>query len=132
MTTHNANNERIKRRYFTYLKEAMRYSEASVDGVAKALSRFEEMTKYRDFKAFHFEQAVAFKRRLADKAWSQNLGHEKVLTTFINYGQVESSRQGKIIRELADPQPLTNPYVDGLAKALVREMRETASNPSGE
>ena len=67
MTTHNANNERIKRRYFTYLKEAMRYSEASVDGAAKALSRFEEATRYRDFKAFHFEQAVAFKRRLADQ-----------------------------------------------------------------
>jgi integrase/recombinase XerD len=67
MATHNANNERIKRRHSTYLKEAMRYSEASVDGVAKALSRFEEMTRYRDFKAFHFEQAVAFKRRLADQ-----------------------------------------------------------------
>ncbi len=370
MKTYNANNERIKRRYFTYLKEAMRYSEASVDGVAKALSRFEEATKYRDFKAFHFEQAVAFKRRLAAqvspktgrklskatlngtlaylkrffhwlagqpgyksrlqysdadyfnlsekdvriatarreaigptldqvkhvislmptdtpiqcrdraliaftiltgardsaiasmkmkhvdtnagyveqdarevqtkfsktfttyffpvgdeireivadwieylrgemlwgnddplfpatqvglgesrqfqaiglqrahwsnasrirtifreaftnadlpyfnphsfrntlvrlgqslcrtpeefKAWSQNLGHDKVLTTFINYGQVESSRQGKIIRELADPGPLMNPYVDGLAKALVREMRGTVSKPPGE
>ena len=61
------------------------------------------------------------------KAWSQNLGHDKVLTTFINYGQVESSRQGKIIRELADPRPLMNPDVDGLAKALVREMRGTVS-----
>ena len=30
------------------------------------------------------------------KAWSQNLGHDKVLTTFINYGQVDNSRQGKI------------------------------------
>jgi hypothetical protein len=55
-----------------------------------------------------------------------------VLTTFINYGQVESSRQGKIIRELADPGPLMNPYVDGLAKALVREMRGTASKPPGD
>ncbi len=370
MTTHNANNERIKRKYFTYLKEAMRYSEASVDGVAKALSRFEEATKYRDFKAFHFEQAVAFKRRLADqvnpktgrklskatlngalaylkrffhwlagqpgyksrlqysdadyfnlsekdvriatarretigptldqvkhvislmpvdtpiqrrdraliaftiltgardsaiasmkmkhvdpmaacveqdarevqtkfsktfttyffpvgdeireivadwieylrgemlwgnddplfpatqvglgetkqfeaiglqrvhwsnasrirtifreaftnadlpyfnphsfrntlvrlgqslcrtpeefKAWSQNLGHDKVLTTFINYGQVESSRQGNIIRELADPQPLMNPNIDELAKALAREMGGTGSKLPGE
>jgi len=44
MTTHNANNERIKRRYFTYLKEAMRYSEASVDGAAKALARETEGT----------------------------------------------------------------------------------------
>lgn len=32
------------------------------------------------------------------KAWSQNLGHEKVLTTFISYGVVTCQRQGEIIR----------------------------------
>ncbi len=65
MTTHNADNERIKRRYFAYLKEAKRHSEPTVDAVAKALARFEVDTKYRDFKAFHFEQAIAFKKHLA-------------------------------------------------------------------
>ena len=63
MTTHNANNERIKRRYFAYLKEAKRHSEPTVDAVAKALARFEVDTKHRDFKAFHFEQAIAFKKQ---------------------------------------------------------------------
>jgi integrase len=67
MKRHNPNNERIKRRYFAYLKEATRYSEATVDAVAKALARFECDTKYRDFKSFHFEQAIAFKRHLADQ-----------------------------------------------------------------
>ena len=67
MQTHNANNERIKRQYFVYLKEAKRHSEATVDAVAKALARFEADTKFRDFKAFHLEQAVAFKRRLAEQ-----------------------------------------------------------------
>ncbi len=67
MTTHNADNERIKRRYFAYLKEAKRHSEPTVDAVAKALARFEADTKHRDFKAFHFEQAIAFKRRLAEQ-----------------------------------------------------------------
>lgn len=62
---HNAENERIKRRYFTYLKEAKRYSESSLDTVAKALSRFEDYNSYRDFRKFHIEQAVAFKRYLA-------------------------------------------------------------------
>jgi hypothetical protein len=37
MTTHNPDNERIKRRYFAYLKEAKRHSEPTVDAVAKAL-----------------------------------------------------------------------------------------------
>ena len=72
MTTHNADNERIKRRYFAYLKEAKRHSEPTVDAVAKALARFEADTadnkgRPRDFKAFHFEQAIAFKRHLAEQ-----------------------------------------------------------------
>lgn len=61
---HNAENERIKRQYFAYLKEAKRYSEQSVDVAAKALSRFEEYNRHRNFKAFHFEQAIAFKKHL--------------------------------------------------------------------
>ena len=67
MTTHNANNERIKRRYFAYLKEAKRHSEPTVDAVAQALARFEADTRQRDFKAFHFEQAIAFKKHLAEQ-----------------------------------------------------------------
>lgn len=34
------------------------------------------------------------------KAWSQNLGHEHVLTTFSSYGGVNSHRQAEIIRSL--------------------------------
>jgi integrase/recombinase XerD len=64
---HNAENERVKRRYFAYLKEARRYSESSLDEVAKALHRFEVYTKFRDFRKFHIEQPIAFKRELADQ-----------------------------------------------------------------
>ncbi len=67
MAKHNAGNERIKRAYFSYLRDARRRNEASVDGVAKALARFEESTGFRDFSRFHREQAVAFKRRLDDQ-----------------------------------------------------------------
>ena len=59
------------------------------------------------------------------KAWSQNLGHDKVLTTFLSYGHVLSPRQGEIIRGLATPQVAMQPDVSELAKALVREMRES-------
>ena len=38
------------------------------------------------------------------KAWSQNLGHEQVLTTFLSYGSVATDRQGEIIRGLAIPK----------------------------
>lgn len=67
MTKHNAENERIKRMYFAYLKEAEGYSEQSVNAAAMALSRFELHNRYRDFKAFHFEQAINFKGHLAEQ-----------------------------------------------------------------
>ena len=67
MTIHNAKNERIKRKYFAYLKEAMRHSEPTVDAVAKALNRFEVYGKHRDFKVFHIDQAVGFKKHLAEQ-----------------------------------------------------------------
>jgi integrase len=72
MTKHSPENERIKRKYFAYLKEAKRHGEPTVDAAAKALNRFEVHTKHRDFKAFHFEQAIAFKRHLAEQMGRQS------------------------------------------------------------
>lgn len=72
MKKHNPMNERIKRKYFTFLKEAKRYSEPTIDTSAKAISRFESYTNYRDFKAFHFEQAVAFKKHLTEQKGQQS------------------------------------------------------------
>lgn len=67
MQKHNAVNERIKREYLIYLKEARRQSEASLDAVAAAIARFEEYTRCRDFKTFHHQQAVAFKQWLSNR-----------------------------------------------------------------
>jgi len=64
------------------------------------------------------------------KAWSQNLGHDKVLTTFLCYGQVESPRQGEIIRRLAMPPIPMESSADEIAKAVIREMRESEGKKS--
>ena len=67
MLKHNPDNERIKHKYFSFLKEAMRQSEPTIDGVAKALTRFEVHTKYKDFKTFRHEQATSFKKQLIEQ-----------------------------------------------------------------
>ncbi|MGO9579829.1 MAG: tyrosine-type recombinase/integrase [Desulfobaccales bacterium] len=72
MKKHHPVNERIKRKYFAYLKEAKRHGEPMIDAVAKSLSRFEAYTRYRDFKTFHLQQAVAFKRYLAEQKGQQS------------------------------------------------------------
>ena len=51
------------------------------------------------------------------KAWSQNLGHSDVLTTFTSYGSVPSNRQGELIRALTSPD--TTGATD---KALVAQL----------
>ena len=67
MPTHNPDNERIKHRYMHYLREAKRLSEHSADAAAAALGKFEAYTGSRDFKRFHIQQAIAFKRRLSEE-----------------------------------------------------------------
>jgi len=67
MKKHNVNNERIKRRYLTFLQQAKGQNEASIDAVAKAIMRFESYTQYKDFKAFHFQQAIGFKKHLSSQ-----------------------------------------------------------------
>ena len=67
MAKHNAANERIKHDYLLWLAQAKGRDTATIDRVAKSLSRFEESTGHKDFKRFHREQAMAFKRRLAEQ-----------------------------------------------------------------
>ena len=60
------------------------------------------------------------------KAWSQNLGHEKVLTTFLSYGEVAYQRQGEIIRGLAmRPRQAAQPDANEIADALFKRLRES-------
>ena len=60
------------------------------------------------------------------KAWSQNLGHESVMTTFSSYGQVNDRRQAEIIRSLAREKP------DGDADgALVQEIAKLVARHKG-
>jgi integrase/recombinase XerD len=59
------------------------------------------------------------------KAWSQNLGHEGVLTTFYSYGDVQESRQAEIFKEFKEPRVGNGGHtfdVDELARALMKRM----------
>lgn len=61
------------------------------------------------------------------KAWSQNYGHNDVLTTFTSYGQVDRRRQAEIICGLWKPAP-----GDGADKeTLIRNAVEFALSQGG-
>ena len=68
-------NERIKRQYMSYLKQAKGQDQKSLDKVAAALVKFEQSTNFKPFKKFHIEQAGKFKRYL-DKQRHPKTGKE--------------------------------------------------------
>ncbi len=57
------------------------------------------------------------------KAWSQNLGHDRVMTTLTSYGTVEPHRQAELIRGLVLGQP--RPAFDPAYVAQVMAAMET-------
>ena len=71
MRKYHPKNERMKHQYFAYLEEAKRLSVKSVDIAAAAIADFEKSTKYKDFTAFHIEQARKYKRVLSEAIYSK-------------------------------------------------------------
>jgi hypothetical protein len=61
------------------------------------------------------------------KAWSQNLGHEGVLTTFMSYGSVACERQGEIIRGLATSRQPTLASAEDIAEAVAKRLQGTGA-----
>lgn len=65
MTKRNQENERIKRAYLNYLRNAKGKDETTLDKVAAAIIRYEQATGFKSFKQFHPEHAGRFKKQLA-------------------------------------------------------------------
>ena len=65
MTAYNPKNERIKKAYFDYQREARGKAVGTLDAIRKAIDRFEDYTGHKDFATFGKEQAKAFKKHLA-------------------------------------------------------------------
>lgn len=56
------------------------------------------------------------------KAWSQNLGHEGVLTTFYSDGDVPDYRQSELLRKLAEPSTLVPADMEAMIQQTMLKM----------
>lgn len=73
----NPDNERIKRKYFEWQKEAGRKSISTIDNIRKAISRYEQYNKFKDFRTFNKDQAIGFKNHLLE---SKSIGKRELLS----------------------------------------------------
>jgi len=67
------------------------------------------------------------------KSWSQNLGHQGLLTTLTSYGTIPTERQGELIRlglpkAASSPSPSVDPK---LIAAVVRELQQRSPDGIG-
>lgn len=56
------------------------------------------------------------------KAWSQNLGHEGVLTTFYSYGDVVDYRQAELLKKLAQPRRELPPEIEAVLGDVLKNI----------
>ena len=60
------------------------------------------------------------------------MGHEKVLTTFLSYGEVACQRQEEIIQDLAKPHGKKPTDADEIAKAVIKQLGMVGSKAETE
>jgi integrase/recombinase XerD len=60
----------------------------------------------------------------AFKAWSQNLGHESVLTTLYSYGEVGRQRQAEIMNTISIITDDSKESVSELSKIVAKALVE--------
>jgi integrase len=80
----NAGNEKIKIKYFEFLKESQGFSESTLNAVKKAIYRYEEFSGFEDYKKFNKKRAIEFKKWLEDKK-DPRTNKQISLTTVYHY-----------------------------------------------
>jgi integrase len=78
----NIKNERVKRRFFTWLKEAEGCCDSTVNNTEKAILLYEDFTKQADFTTFNPDRAIDFKKWLAKREFR---GKPNSVTTYHTY-----------------------------------------------
>lgn len=61
------------------------------------------------------------------KAWSQNIGHERVFTTLTAYGKVPAARQAELIRGLGQ-RKMASTFDMALVAQAIDELQKANAN----
>jgi integrase len=78
----NIKNERVKRKFFTWLKEAEGLCDSTINGIDKAILLYEDFTKRADFTSLKPDKAIGFKKWLAKRKFK---GKQISVPTFHSY-----------------------------------------------
>lgn len=119
----NSKNERVKRRYRKFLKEADGKSDQTIRQVDRAIARYEDFTGKVDFATFDQRKAIQFKNQLAeqDLAKATILSTVNALKRFLCWLSLETGYKSRIKKNNIE-------YLN-LAEKDVRAARSPAERP---
>lgn len=69
MKTENIKNEKIKRSFFRWLREAQGLCDATINNIERAILHYQDFTKNIDFGCFNSDKAVEFKKWLRKRQY---------------------------------------------------------------
>lgn len=82
MLKSNLENEKIKRKYYDFLKESQGYSDATITAIKKSIYRYEEFTDFEDFSKFSKKKAIEFKKWVEEKKDPRNQKQISITTCY--------------------------------------------------
>lgn len=85
MSKVNVKNERIKKKFFTWAKEAEGYSDSTVNNIEKAILLWEDFTRHADFSKFKPNKAIEFKKWLRKKEFRGKTISVATYHTYLRY-----------------------------------------------
>ncbi len=68
----NIKNEKIKRKYLGWMRDAVGFSETSISSIEKAIWLYEDFTRNADFAEFSQRKAIGFKKWLSERKHNGN------------------------------------------------------------
>jgi len=96
MTKVNAKNERTKRAFFRYLKNADGCCDSTVTNIENAILLWQEFSRDEDFALYNADKAIAFKQWLAKR---ERRGKPIALVTYHSYLRYLRKFFGWLVRE---------------------------------
>src|ERR1051326_712857 len=122
----NAKNERTKRNFFRYLKNADGCCESTVCNIENAILLWEEFTRHEDFALFNADKAIEFKKWLGGR---QRRGKALSLVTYHSYLRYLRKFFGWLVREPGYKTRIKPNAIDYLRITEKEERMATQSSP---
>ena len=117
----NEDNERVKRTYLRYLRNAKGYSENTVNKAAEGILRLEKATDFKPFQKLHEDDAISFREHLTNTLTGKT-GKPMIATSRVNIQVIVRAFLHWLADQTGYKSKISHSFADHFS-TLIKEMR---------